>query len=215
LPPVDIICGGFPCQDISQAGKGAGLAGDRSGLYFEMLRVVCEMQPRLWVMENVSAITHRGLDVVLRTMAKAGYDARWGLLRASTLGAPQRRKRWFCVGWLANTDRSSCKWGADKQGWQAKRRIAFGGHGQKRCPDRGQSAKPGLGGIATGVSPWLDIVAPRWPAPVGPPHDWEPPRTHIKQPQDRERLKALGNAVVPAQAAVIGRWIAQELLQPV
>ena len=241
LPPVDIICGGFPCQDISEAGKGAGLDGDRSGLFFDMLRIVCELQPRLWVMENVPAITYRGLDDVLRSMAEAGYDARWGCLLASALGAPHRRERWFCVGWMADTTRlqsNAVRAHTTKSKGQIQQsRIGHGSsdmantkqdrlQGQQQTgatqgtahrstgTQQPRQTEPGLGGTAHGVSPWLDITAPRWPAPPGPAYAWEPPRTHTKQPGDNKRLQALGNAVVPAQAAVIGRWIAQELLQP-
>jgi DNA (cytosine-5)-methyltransferase 1 len=252
LPPVDIICGGFPCQDISEAGKGAGLDGDRSGLFFDMLRIVRELQPRLWVMENVPAITYRGLDDVLRSMAEARYDARWGCLRASALGAPHRRERWFCVGWLAESQcigsqlrsergKSRCKAGKAAQEIQEQQRVRqvverrsqqMANTNQDRLQGQQQTGatqgtalrstgtqqprqtEPGLGGTAHGVSPWLDITAPRWPAPPGPAYAWEPPRTRTKQPGDKKRLQALGNAVVPAQAAVIGRWIAQELLQP-
>ena len=111
VAPIDILCGGFPCQDLSVAGKGAGLEGDRSGLFFEMARIIRELVPRLVVMENVPAITGRGLDVVLGTMAALGYDARWGGLRASEVGAPHRRERWFCVCWLAD----GCKVGRSRQ----------------------------------------------------------------------------------------------------
>ena len=242
LPPVDIICGGFPCQDISVAGNGAGLDGNRSGLFFDMLRIVCELRPRLWVMENVPAITHRGVDDVLRSMAKAGYDARWGCLRASALGAPHRRERWFCVGYMADTHKVAAGRNAsklrqkDSQHQCGSLSICGGSKVANTNQDRLQGqqqtgatqgtahrstgtqqprqTEPGLGGTAHGVSPWLDITAPRWPAPPGPAYAWEPPRTRTKQPGDKKRLQALGNAVVPAQAAVIGRWIAQELLQP-
>ena len=226
LPPVDLICGGFPCQDISKAGKRAGLDGDRSGLYFEMHRIVCELRPRLWVMENVPAITHRGLDVVLRTMAQAGYDARWGCLRVSYLGAPYQRERWFCAGWLAKSQRiGSQLWAKcgkprpekrapekEIQERQRLRSLSLSRSGAAFKPSR--QAKPRLGGSPARVSSWVDIVDPRWVAPPGPAYAWEPSRVHEPMPKDWQRLKALGNAVVPAQAAVIGRWIATELLQP-
>ena len=225
-PTVDLICGGFPCQDISKAGKRAGLDGDRSGLYFEMHRIVCELRPRLWVMENVPAITHRGLDVVLRTMAQAGYDARWGCLRVSYLGAPYQRERWFCAGWLAKSQRiGSQLWAKcgkprpekrapekEIQERQRLRSLSLSRSGAAFKPSR--QAKPRLGGSPARVSSWVDIVDPRWVAPPGPAYAWEPSRVHEPMPKDWQRLKALGNAVVPAQAAVIGRWIATELLQP-
>jgi DNA (cytosine-5)-methyltransferase 1 len=94
---VDIVCGGFPCQDISVAGKGGGLEGARSGLFYELMRVVREVGPRLVYLENVSALTFRGLDRVLGELADSGFDAEWLCLRASDVGAPHRRERWFCL----------------------------------------------------------------------------------------------------------------------
>ena len=103
LPPVDIICGGFPCQDISQAGKGAGLEGGRSGLWFHMLRVVCELQPQWVVIENVQSLRTKGLGRVLHGLADVGYDAEWSLLSAAQVGAPHLRKRLFIIAHLPNT----------------------------------------------------------------------------------------------------------------
>jgi DNA (cytosine-5)-methyltransferase 1 len=95
----DIVCGGFPCQDISQAGKGAGLAGSRSGLFYELLRVVRLVGPRYVVLENVAAITYRGMDDVLGTLAEAGYDAEWACIPAAAVGACHQRDRWWCVAY--------------------------------------------------------------------------------------------------------------------
>ena len=95
---VDIISGGFPCQDISVAGKGRGIKeGTRSGLWFEFLRIINEVRPAFVFVENVSALTHRGLDIVLGQLSEAGYDARWTDLRASDVGAPHRRERMFIL----------------------------------------------------------------------------------------------------------------------
>lgn len=101
LPAVDVICGGFPCQDISLAGKGAGLNGDRSGLWYEYLRIVRELGPRYVVVENVRALVVRGLDAVLGGLADCGYDAEWSCLSAREVGAPHRRDRLFIVAWRA------------------------------------------------------------------------------------------------------------------
>lgn len=94
---VDIIAGGFPCQDLSCAGKGAGIDGARSGLWWEMLRVICEARPRFVFLENVPAITGRGLDRVLGSLADLGFDAEWCVLSAADVGAPHLRKRWWCL----------------------------------------------------------------------------------------------------------------------
>jgi DNA (cytosine-5)-methyltransferase 1 len=100
LPRGDwIIAGGFPCQDISVAGKGAGLAGERSGLWYEYARIIGELRPRFAIMENVGALAFRGLDSVLGSLAALGYDAEWQDIRASDVGAPHRRERVWIVAY--------------------------------------------------------------------------------------------------------------------
>ena len=96
---VDLICGGFPCQDISCAGKGAGLDGERSGLFFEAIRVVELLRPRWLLLENVAALLNRGLDKVLGTLATIGYDAEWHCLQAADFGAPHLRDRVFILAY--------------------------------------------------------------------------------------------------------------------
>ena len=90
---VDIVSGGFPCQDISAAGKGAGLEGDRSGLWSEMARIVREVRPRFVFVENSPMLTSRGLGVVLGDLAEMGFDAEWCVLGARDVGAPHQRDR--------------------------------------------------------------------------------------------------------------------------
>ena len=90
---VDVVCGGFPCQDISVAGKGAGIEGERSSLWGEMARVVDEVRPRFVFVENSPMLTSRGLGRVLGDLAEMGYDARWGVLGAHHAGAPHKRDR--------------------------------------------------------------------------------------------------------------------------
>ena len=92
---VDCISGGFPCQDISAAGKGEGIFGERSGLFFELSRVVSEVRPRLVFLENSPCIISRGLDAVLGELEALGYDSRWCILSASDVGALHRRERWW------------------------------------------------------------------------------------------------------------------------
>src|SRR5690606_28720166 len=86
LAPVDLICGGFPCQDISVAGKGAGLDGERSGLWVEFARIVRELRPRFVVVENVPALLARGFGRVLGDLAACGYDAEWDCIPAAAVG---------------------------------------------------------------------------------------------------------------------------------
>ena len=94
-----IITGGFPCQDISVAGKGAGLSGARSGLWYEYARLIGELRPRFAIMENVGALAFRGLDSVLGSLAALGYDAEWQDIRASDVGAPHRRERIWIIAY--------------------------------------------------------------------------------------------------------------------
>jgi len=97
LERVDLICGGFPCQDISNAGKRAGIDGERSGLWREYIRVIRVLRPRFVLVENVAALLGRGLGAVLGDLAACGYDAEWDCLPASAFGAPHRRDRLFIV----------------------------------------------------------------------------------------------------------------------
>lgn len=98
---VDIITGGFPCTDISAAGKGAGIQGKKSGLWGEMHRIIYEVKPRFAFMENSPLLTSRGLDRVLSDLSEIGYNARWDIIGAHHLGAPHKRDRiWI----LAYTD---------------------------------------------------------------------------------------------------------------
>lgn len=100
---IDVIAGGFPCQDISTAGRGAGLSGSRSGLWFQFHRLINEIRPRYAVIENVSALRRRGLGEVLRSLAEIGYDAEWHCIAASALGAPHQRDRIWIVAYPHST----------------------------------------------------------------------------------------------------------------
>ena len=96
---VDVVSGGFPCQDISAAGKGAGIDGERSGMWGEMARIIHEVQPRYVFVENSPMLTSRGLGRVLGDLASMGFDARWGVLGAADVGAPHQRNRIWIAGW--------------------------------------------------------------------------------------------------------------------
>jgi DNA (cytosine-5)-methyltransferase 1 len=106
---VDVVCGGFPCQDISQAnghnGPRLGLNGEKSGLWREMFRVVCEVGPKQVFVENSPMLTVRGLGTILSDLASVGYHGRWGMFRARDTGLCHRRKRMFI---LADTDKKRC-----------------------------------------------------------------------------------------------------------
>lgn len=93
----DIICGGFPCQDISQAGGGAGLAGARSGLWGELLRAIRMVRPLDAIVENVAALLDRGMGTVVGDLAEIGYDAEWHCIPASSVGAEHHRDRVWII----------------------------------------------------------------------------------------------------------------------
>ena len=102
---VDVISGGFPCQDISAAGKGAGIDGERSSMWKHMARIIGEVRPKYIFVENSPMLTSRGLGTVLADMAKMGFDAEWGVLSAADVGANHRRERIWIVGKSAEQSR--------------------------------------------------------------------------------------------------------------
>ena len=115
---VDIVSGGFPCQDISCAGKGAGLDGERSGLWSEFARIIREVRPRFVFIENSPALVVRGLDRVLADLAAMGLDAEWGVISAADVGAPHLRERIWIV---ANARGRRCNQSAIREVQQPRR----------------------------------------------------------------------------------------------
>ncbi len=162
---IDIITAGFPCQDISVAGNGAGLAGKRSGLFYEVSRLVGHLVPHYVFLENVPAIRTRGADIVTATLSAHGYDSRWLCLSAQELGAPHKRDRWFL---LASDTKRVNLW--DEQG-------RSGGESRERTPIPADD----------GTKEWRVIGSDFC-------------RMDDGLPEDMDRLRALGNAVVPQQA---------------
>ena len=121
---VDVVSGGFPCQDISSAGKGAGITGTRSGLWAEMHRIVCEIRPRYVFVENSPALTSRGLGRVLGDLAASGYDAAWLVLGAADVGAPHRRDRIWILA--TEAEREDVFSHADLRGFQLQNKSCTG-----------------------------------------------------------------------------------------
>ena len=117
----DVVCGGFPCQDISCAGSGKGIEGEKSGLWGEMARIIGEVRPRYAFIENSPMLIIRGLDRVLCDLAEMGYSARWGIVGAADMGAPHKRDRVWIVAYAEReqTDekRKTCERGRDSMGW--------------------------------------------------------------------------------------------------
>lgn len=99
---VDLMCGGFPCQDISDAGKRVGITGERSGLWKEFARIVRILRPRFVLVENVAALLGRGIDVVLGDLAALGLDAEWSMLSSCRMVAPHTRERLFVIAYLSS-----------------------------------------------------------------------------------------------------------------
>lgn len=128
---VDIICGGFPCQDVSEAGKGRGLAGERSGLWEEFRRLAAEIKPKFAIIENVSALRTRGLERVVGELTDIGYDAEWSIVSACSVGAPHPRDRMFIVAYPAG------RWREQRGGieFEARRYQARHIHHWKDVPE--------------------------------------------------------------------------------
>lgn len=138
--PVDVVCGGFPCQDLSFAGAGAGLDGERSGLWRELVRVAREVGPRYLVVENVSALLVRGLGTILGELAESGFDAGWDCVPAAAVGAPHRRDRLFLVAWrVSDPERDAVRERAER------------GDDLARSADAGDAEPRHLGAQARGM----------------------------------------------------------------
>ena len=190
LPRVDVVYGGFPCQDISVANtSGTGLAGKRSGLFFEIERLIREIRPRFVFLENVPAIRTRGGSIVGARLADAGYDCRWVTLSASEVGANHQRKRWFLLAKSHGISRGAIK-ESEKQTGETWRESIGNSSTNVADPDsnrekRDQPEDGGRGGIVK--NDWW-AIEPN----VG--------RVAYGIPSRMDRLKCLGNSVCPSQA---------------
>jgi DNA (cytosine-5)-methyltransferase 1 len=206
---VDLICGGFPCQDISVAGKGAGIGGERSGLWSEYARIIGELGPAYVIVENVSALLNRGMDVVLGDLAALGYDAEWHCIPASAVGAPHRRDRVWIIA-DARDEGSPCT----RSDPQRREPIVESSNGHSETtladatsermerdrPAREQESFAPIGSRLFGRD-----------GPGGRSNEWsiEPDVGRVAHgiPARVDRLRALGNAVVPQIPELIGRAI--------
>ena len=236
IGPIDAICGGFPCQDISLAGSGAGLDGERSGLWREYARLVGELRPRHVIVENVGALRARGLAAVLGDFAALGYDAEWHSVPAAAVGAPHLRDRVWIIATAADSD-SGCS-GSPPCAYRFCRTTADDGadadtHGvrqlqreRRQSDERGWAHNaPEAGGSAavTGGQRCTQRIGlqrrlARALAAVATPWDWpaEPPFRRVNDAAakrlDRAALKALGNSVVPDIPEAIGRALMEPAL---
>jgi DNA (cytosine-5)-methyltransferase 1 len=182
---VDVLCGGFPCQDISSAGKGAGITGERSGLWKEYARIIGEIRPKFVFAENSPLLRTRGLGVVLEDLASLGYDARWGIIGAGAVGAPHKRDRMWVLAYKSTNSTSF--------------------RPQEGNGEQGISFEPKLGPAKQVGSAWASPVKNRWMGLV----PSECIRVDDGVAHRVDRLKAIGNGQVPGVAALAWRTLSQ------
>jgi len=200
---VDLLTGGFPCQDISYAGKGAGIKeGTRSGLWKEYFRAIRTLQPKFVFVENVPALLSRGLDIVLGDLASVGYDAEWESVPASSVGAPHRRDRVFILAYS-----------------QCSRQFQSGSPFKKRCNSHKiNTPQPKSPDLAYSDSkrfkkqcrPESAYQRTRWPKLKR--DRWWEVEPDVGRVADGvsfrvDRIKCLGNAVVPQVAQFIAQRV--------
>jgi DNA (cytosine-5)-methyltransferase 1 len=211
---VDIIAGGFPCQDISYAGKGAGLAGERSGLFYEVCRIVREMGPRIVVLENVAALLTRGLDDVLGSLASLGYDAEWHCIPAASVGAPHIRDRVFILAYA--NESIATKERIQRSGKQLRISRDHRKDEKGVLPDANGEGLPQRHEPRSIATPSGTIVSRGELERASATHGWR--QWEIEPDVDRmadgvshrvDRIRGLGNAVVPQVAEWIGRQIVE------
>jgi DNA (cytosine-5)-methyltransferase 1 len=156
---VDVVSGGFPCQDISTSGRGAGIEGERSGMWKHMARIIREVQPKYAFVENSPMLTARGLGIVLGDLASMGFNAKWGVLGAKEFGSPHSRKRIWIVA------RNSSQVGQHEINVQKK--INFEGNLWKSCElptildlcKSWEDSKSAAISLDDGLAEWVDSVA--------------------------------------------------------
>lgn len=152
---VDVVSGGFPCQDISSSGKRMGLDGEHSWLWHEMFRVVCEVRPRYVLVENSAEIVGRGLGIVLGNLASCGFGVRWSCFPAAYCGAPQGRDRIWIAAYAHGVGcQASRKWYIEKQ--TAMRRAYI--DGLVAAQHRARQAKTVFHGMDDAVAGRLDRI---------------------------------------------------------
>lgn len=194
LPAIDIVFGGFPCQDISVAGRGDGLGGERSGLYTHIERLVEETKPTFVFLENVPAIRTRGLGRVVWGLSSLGYDCRWTVVSAASVGAPHKRDRWFLLAYADSKNiREQQGWGSGSD-WERETQSGLNG-AKESVANACRSGLEGNNWQKPEYSKLTESFGKKWwkvEPDVGRVVDGVPNRV--------DRIKCLGNAVVPLQA---------------
>ena len=223
---VDIVAGGFPCQDISVAGRGAGIDGERSGMWAHMARIIGEVRPQYAFIENSPALVNRGLDRVLCDLAALGYDAEWTVMGASDVGAPHKRERiWI----LAHAERHACNQRFElsgKRGWESEaEQVGLGGgfgyEAKRSSKDVADSASVRQQGSRKRID--SSNQAPNRQRKAGHAFDvrqfreW-PPEPGMGRVVDgmanrSNRLKAIGNGQVPRVAAAAFAYLKSRIAE--
>jgi DNA (cytosine-5)-methyltransferase 1 len=223
---VDVVSGGFPCQDISVAGKGAGITGERSGMWTHMARIVGEVRPRFVFVENSPALLTRGLGVVLGDLAALGYDCRWTVLGAADVGAPHQRDRFWLVAYASGERHELAEQTlrAGRDSSQFGSEVADSDGVRELQPQVGERNEPGwIGNCREDVADadstqrqrnertqrigtqYADIGGAGW---------WitEPDLDRVAHGVAArvDRLKAIGNGQVPAVAALAWKLLTKE-----
>jgi DNA (cytosine-5)-methyltransferase 1 len=213
---IRVLTGGFPCQDISSAGKRAGIMGERSGLWGEMHRLICAIRPDYVAIENVAALVGRGLSTVLGDLAQGGYDAEWQIISAASVGAPHLRERIFILAY-PNSDEppvatqtrgdseTSEKTSPERVCGDVAHSISNGLQANQQQP--GLLQEESSGGVLQSrlrSGPVFRGPIPRWSLWAN-----EPAVDRVADgvPARVDRLRGLGNAIVPQITEYIGRCI--------
>ena len=221
IEPVDIMIGGFPCQDISVAGKQKGIEhGEKSSLWFEMLRIISDIRPRIIVLENVPAITRVGGSKVVGGLAEIGYDCEWTIISARQFGAPHLRKRWFCIATDAESvsnDRRIDRrlFYAKKSGQGQHAEISDSDQDQSFDTDSKRSQKQPVDPCSLAKEMRSECRS-RKDARIDAGNSWRdfPTQSPFCDRNDGipdrvARLRALGNAIVPQ----CSRWVFEQIIQ--
>ena len=217
----DVITGGFPCQDISVAGRREGITDQsRSGLFYELIRVIRLVRPKFVVMENVAAILNNGLDIVLGELSEAGYDAEWSIISASSLGAAHRRSRWWCVAYTNDYGSSSSSINevndeTDSSSQERQNQVSKSSGSSESSDSRivrsfeGNVTDSNSEGLQRKILSKMESgiwsakhtrrLDPNWRSYVSKPIL---PRGSYGLSNRVDRTKALGNSIVPAVAAI-------------
>ena len=207
---IDLITGGFPCQDISIAGKGVGIEGERSGLWSEFRRIIGEIRPRFALIENVPMLIHRGLGRVLSDLAEIGYDAEWQSISAAEVGAWHKRERIWIVAYPNRTgDRTSeCRinGNGEKEMRRDKSFLEPCRCGEIPYPNNSGLHRETVNSTETRVNAQCRVGGCSWWAT-------EPDVGRVAHgiPNRVDRLKGLGNSIVPQVAYIIMQQIKNKL----